>query len=381
MEFKIDKDTLADATQVVGSAAHKKSVVEALESICIIAAKGYLRFVATDGMTTIDLSVPAEIVREGSVCINADKLVGLAKNMDSGEVSFSLLPNKVTMQIIEAEGSLTELLVLDSGMFPLPKHVENMSRCNVNSDALSEMMRKSSKFVFGDERRVALTGINIQFDSESGVMKTVSTNSFQMFSSKSVAEGDGSFNIVMPMHASQIIEKLLKDIEADSTTIMFNDDIISLDIGGVSVTSKLFDAPYPDLSHIFAMERNRSFSFVKADFVKFLRRASVLSKQDAVPELNITVSKDKLIMSSTNNKSEKVDGSIACESDLVNDYYFSLNINQVQSTIALIQSKSVIVEFGMNEDEVPNFVGAFLRDDAQKEDMYIIMPLLNKARK
>jgi len=379
MEFKIDKDTLADATQVVGSAAHKKSIVETLESICIIAANGYLRFIASDGMTTIDLSVPAEIIREGSVCVNASKMVGLAKNMDSGDVYFNLLPNNVTMQIIETEGSLTELSILDSGTFPLPQHVENMSRCSVNSDALSEMMRKSSKFVSGDERRVAITGINIQFDSESGVMKTVSTNSYQMFSSKTVAEGDGSFNAVMPMHASQIIEKLLKDIEADSTTIMFNDNIISLDIGGVSVTSKLFDSPYPDLSHIFAMERIRNFSFVKTDFVKFLRRASVLSKQDAVPELNITVSKDKMIMSSINNKSEKVDGFIACESNLQKDYSFSLNINQIHSTIALIQSEKVIIEFSMNEDEDPNFVGAFLRDDTQVEDMYIIMPLLKKA--
>jgi len=375
MKFSIDKETLSDVMQVVGPVAQKSGVMEILSNVCIIVSNNVARFVSTDGMATVDLSIPVESDSDGGICINAANMLSLSKVMEDGELLFELMPNNVTVKITESNGSVTEVSTTDYSAFPFPKEHKSAYSLTVNGDKLSHMLNKGAKFVSSDETRVALTGLHLAFDSELGTITLSSTDSYKMFSSHCPADGTGQFQVVLPFHAAQVLEKLINDIEANDIEIKFDDSFMSVDIGGANLSSKLIDTPYPDLSNIFGVSRNDKMTMSKTDFVKFLRRSSIITKKDVVPQINIAVSKNKVAFESVNTKGEKVAGSIPCSCTLSEDYKFSLNVNQIQSIMPLIKSKDVGFEFATDEDENFVFVGIFIIDHNHKNDIYVIMPL------
>ena len=279
MEIKINAGVFLKGVQKVQGIVESKGAMPILSHLLISAEKDGITIKATDleiGMMGV---YPAQVLKPGSVTLNARKLFDILKELPVEEVHLATEENDwVTLTCGKARFRLPGLPAADYP--PLPEYSDK-GLLEFSGKQLKEMIRKTYFAISPDETRQALNGLLLEM--EQGKINMVGTDGHRLALIKrpatavNGAKADPS-GYLLP---KKVLSELLKSVENDDTVYKFSvkDNQLAFIHGQEVIVSRKVDGKFPNYRQVIPGDNPIQVRVNKEDFAHALRRVSLLADE------------------------------------------------------------------------------------------------------
>lgn len=182
---------LKDATR----AAETKGAVPWMSGVLLEASGNKLCATCTNGTQTIARTVECSVRNEGRVLLDGRLLLNVASKLPGGSCTIDATDGKKA--VIKAEGSKTNMALMDAAAFTKPASVTQTFAFRTDAQKLFAALRNVLYAVPAADTRATLTGVSVQ--SKNGVLHLCGMDGYRMGIAKVPAEVEGSeFAIIVP---------------------------------------------------------------------------------------------------------------------------------------------------------------------------------------
>lgn len=278
MKFSVEKNFLLGAIATASRASATKSAVPALEGLLIDAAGNSVKVSGYDLKTGITTAVPADVISEGKIVLNARLLGDIVRKLPDDVVLISAEENYMTK--IVCGMSDFEILGTPPADYPDLPTVDYQNSLTMAQKILKDMIAQTNFAVCDNESRPILTGS--LFEADKGVLTVVAVDGYRLaLRREALAQSDaGSVSFVVPGTALTEVERIMGDVD-DPVSIMLGSKHIMFVIGGTILISRRLEGEFLNYKNSVPLTEKYS---IEAD------RRAVL---DAVERVSLIIS-DKL---------------------------------------------------------------------------------------
>lgn len=307
MKLKIEKEILLENLNAVSKAMSTRNIIPVLNGIEFDLQKNGLYLTATNNDITIKTFIDKKDIKE---------ITEVGKNIIYGRYLLDIirkLPNEV-ITIEEIDGNKTVISTKNSkynlncfpvSEFPKIDLKETNNPITLSSSTLKEILNQTSFATSLQESRPLLTGINIKIVGN--ILECVATDSYRLAKKLIEIETpvEESVNIVIP---ARNINELLKIIETEENVeIHIFTNKILFKYKNILFQSSLLSGSYPNTDNFVPKSFELEVEVNKNDFYNMIDRASLLAQSKDKNTIQISVTKDKLIVNSSSQEAGKVE--------------------------------------------------------------------------
>ena len=252
MKFQIQKAVFLDALSAAVNAVPNKSTIQILNNFALRLEGNVLEVSATDLDLGIRVKVEVEGQRDGSVVINARKLLELVKSLvDPSITTVSVDVENFLAKIRWSEKGQASITGFDASDFPPFPEVSEGETLNFAKSELEFLVEKTKFATSTDSTRLSL---NIEQEGASL-----------------------SSGIIIPRKPLEQILHMAKadatiEVRASATHVLFNTE-------SIQVISKLYEGPYPNYRAVIPQNFERTVQLNTVEFLNKMR--SVISMANA----------------------------------------------------------------------------------------------------
>ncbi|HDY90471.1 MAG TPA: DNA polymerase III subunit beta, partial [bacterium] len=321
----------------------------------------------TDMDISITTSIECNVEEEGDVTVNAKQLLGIIRELPSGEINIKVENERVTIDFKNGQSSIMGMPSVD---YPALKDSIEGNEIKISGTNFVEMVEKTSFSVSQDRTRLALTGIYWKVSSDEMIMVSTDGHRLSLFSKKMEMNIEKSTEAIIPSKSLNQAAQIISG-GADIERIVFGEGAILFDFGTTTIFSKLIEGPYPDFRQVIPNENSKHVFVSSEEFSASVRRVSVLSNS-ITHQIRMAISSGLM---EVNTKNDDIGGesreSIAVRYDgepIIAGY----NAAFLSEILRKIETDEVLLEL-----ESPT-TACILKPVGQKETdefVYLIMPL------
>lgn len=271
MKFEIAKSQLLDSLQTALLAVPTKSTLQILNNFLFNLEGNVLEVSATDLDLGIRLKLEVQGLQDGSIVVNARKLVEIVKEQKDQAITITVEDYQVKIQ---AAGFKANITGFDAMEFPAFQQVQEDKQLSINSSELQFLAEKTLFAVSNDVTRLSLNGIYCEH--EDGIMTFAATDGHRL--GKAQIEHDGGLwntGVIVPPKALGYILKIANmdtplDIKIDETHICFSTE-------KVQVISKLIEGPYPKYQNVIPNDFEKIATLEREEAISVIRRIATMA--------------------------------------------------------------------------------------------------------
>lgn len=205
MKFEIEAEVLASAMQRIMVAINRKVTIPLLLNVLVTAEKRGVRFTGTDNFLGGGLTVPAKVSEEGSVAIDAARLLTLAQALPKKPAILTEKENAVELRCGKSRYNLLKLPAED---FPsLPRMPKGTPRRELTTSVTLEAIKWIEHGMGTDESRAHLCGITMKVRAD-GHAEFVATDGHKLIKSTAKYEAGPEMSLFIPARAVAALRKL-----------------------------------------------------------------------------------------------------------------------------------------------------------------------------
>ena len=277
MKFVIGKSALQEVLQAAISAVPNKSTIQVLNNFALRLEGNFLEVSATDLSLGIRASVEVQGERDGSVVINARKLLDLVKNLVDPSIENICIDVQDYLATIRwSERGKASITGFDASDFPPFPEVTDGESLTVAASELAFLVEKTAFACSTNVTRLNLNGVYLE--AKDGTISMIATDGLRLGRAFIEQEGANLENgAIIPKKALQLILSMAKgdalvEIRTSSTHILFS-------CGTTQVISKLYEGPYPNYRVVIPQNFERTVQLNTVEFQNKMR--SVFSMANA----------------------------------------------------------------------------------------------------
>ena len=277
MKFQIQKAVFLDALSAAVNAVPNKSTIQILNNFALRLEGNVLEVSATDLDLGIRVKVEVEGQRDGSVVINARKLLELVKSLvDPSITSVSVDVENFLAKIRWSEKGQASITGFDASDFPPFPEVSEGETLNFAKSELEFLVEKTKFATSTDSTRLSLNGIFLE--AGDGKVSMIATDGHRLGRAAIEQEGASLSNgVIVPRKPLEQILHMAKadatiEARASSTHILFSTE-------SIQVISKLYEGPYPNYRAVIPQNFERTVQLNTVEFLNKMR--SVISMANA----------------------------------------------------------------------------------------------------
>jgi DNA polymerase-3 subunit beta len=301
MEFQISVDELSKALYRAQGIVEKKSTMPILSSVLIEAKKtpegGRVTVSAYDMEVGVSGEHPAEVVKEGSVALQAKSLYEIIKNLPENVV----LLKKGTNNRVEISSGTAEFKIVGHAAeeFPALPKVDKTPFVPVEAATLLEMIEKTQFAISTDETRYNLTGV--YFDPGETSAKMVATDGHRLCMIEKPLAGKFGLKkgVIIPRKGLMELRRLLMEETAVPGELGFSENSSVFRRQGLVMVMRLIDGQFPDYTQVIPSESERQVILPRARFLETLRRVALIST-DRTSAVKLELTTNQLRVTSQN---------------------------------------------------------------------------------
>ena len=295
MKFKVQKNILINAIQVVQNVVSTKVALPILSNILIETQQNEITLTATDLDIGITCVIPVDIQEQGAITIPAKRFSDIIKEFPSESVSITTKKNNLV--IIDSEACQFKIMGLGGEEFPKLPEFKDKKVIKIEQATLKQMLSLTSFAVSVDETRYVLNGT--LFKIAKGVLTLVSTDGKRLAiaEKKLGAEEDsavGDLQMIIPIKTIHELNRNLKD-EGELSLIVGSNQAL-FDLGTVVVISRLIEGEFPDYKQVIPAASENKMKVERSQFLLAVKRAALLATPD-YQGVKLEVFKNKLVVS------------------------------------------------------------------------------------
>jgi DNA polymerase-3 subunit beta len=350
MLVKLHKLQLADALQTLTKVVEKKTPFYYLQNVKLTTSNKYLILQATNLERFLTIKVPVEESYDKfSVCINADKLAKLIKELDN-EIIFEL---KETYLLIKSGNTKAKLFIQDDEEFPeFPKPI-----CDIEFDArvLRDAIEKVSFATSTNYDNLKC----LLIDGKKQYTNFVASDGHRLVIYKHIMNFDKLFKL----HVSGLA--VLKDLLDKADTIKFgateNMTFISTELWELALRNT--EGEYPDYEAVIPSDWAYKAVFDVDEMSKALKKLLVLGK-DAIG-VEMFVDGEKITMKAQSPDYGEIEVKVSVE-EASGEMHIAFNGKYLKEFIDNAEDK---VEMKLVDAESPMVF------ENRENYMYVLMPM------
>ncbi|MFN2500397.1 MAG: DNA polymerase III subunit beta [Pyrinomonadaceae bacterium] len=288
MEFKIKQTVLKEELGFIQGVVERKTTIPVLSNILIESiGENEIRIVGTDLDCTIRCDADAEIIKGGSICIQARKLFDIVRALAPGDVHFKKEDNEwVNMK----SGYATYRLAgVSREQFPEIPQFKSVPM-KLPAETFSYFITNTAFAITNEQSRFTLSGA--KFILGSGSAKMVTTDGHRLaYVERAVDDTEATMDTLIPKKALLELVKLSRG-EGD---VAFGEDqnhIYFETEGRLLITRKL-GGQFPNYEMVMPKDNDHSVTFDLEEMRNAVRRMSLIA-DERNRSIRITVRKNEI---------------------------------------------------------------------------------------
>ncbi|QOR34102.1 DNA polymerase III subunit beta [Clostridium sp. 'deep sea'] len=342
MNIICNRNELNYAVALTARAASTKDILDTLGGILLEVDENSLTMTASNLEFTVKCAIDCEVIEMGSVILPASVFLDIVRksNVDKLEINVNYNNYRTT---IKGDMFKMELVGLPGVEFPNVTGGEYTAGLNLNSQELLKMFDNTLYVASKDDIRPIFTGVLMEFQED--LIRLSACDGFRISSIKRECFYKGeNRRLVLPGKNGQEIIRLLQSIDSEETEIMFGNGQIMLNIGGVSIYSKLIEGQYPDIVQYLPSGYHSSVKIVKSDLQGSLERAALIIRDSQNGVVNITCKDNVFTVHGKSIDLGQHTEEVAVERD-GDDIQVSFTLKYLQDLVKHINSDVVFMKF------------------------------------
>ncbi len=360
MRVKVDKKDLQEAVKKVVS--EKKAALPILTNFLLKAENNKLIVYGTDLEIYTSYWIPAEVIEEGTICVNAKKLTDISKVLPQNEVDISLEGSKLK---ITSGKTKYNLAIIDPEDYPTFEPFPSDMSIIISGSELIKGINKTSYAASKIEERYALNGLCLSF-TESG-LDFVATDGHRLALYKTTYTGKGiEGKYIIPQKALGEIKKLILDIE--DVEVAVSGSSIFFKGSNYEITVRLLEGVFPDYTQVIPKQFNIQLQLPQGEFIETIKRVITAEDSDTKP-LKIKLMQNKLIASTPTSDDTYAEDEMDINYD-GNDFEIGFNGKYIIEAVEKIDGENIFIKL-IDKDSQAMFVPT----NEEEKYLAIVMPM------
>jgi DNA polymerase-3 subunit beta len=293
MIFTCEKQKLLEGISIVQKAITGKSTMQILEGIYIKTNQTTLTLIGSDMDVSIQTSVDATILDEGSIVIDAKIFGEIIRKLPNSTIKIETIENQLIK--ITCEKSVFDVVYMNTNEFPeLPEVNENL-KISVNQNILKNMIKGTSFAIAQDETRPILQGI--LFEVKNKNLNLVALDGYRLAIKSEFLDTDIDMEVVIPGKTLNEVSKILEDID-DIVDITFTNNHILFNLEKTKIISRLLEGKFINYNSLLPQEHKLLVNVNRQELQNAIERASLMAKDGNTNLIRLDLQQDNLIITS-----------------------------------------------------------------------------------
>ena len=285
MKFSCTKENLHQGLSITSHISTKNVNLPILNNVLLKADGGGLKLISTNLEIAITCNVRGKVEQQGEYTVPSKLFFDYVNLLPNDRVDVDLLDDSLS---IACASSKTKIKGIGAGDFPLIPPVTGGVKYRVDVKDLSRALSQVLFATATNESRPELAGVYVSFHGEKGgkgMLVLAATDSYRL-GEAIVALKDSSEepkDIIVPQRTlaelNRVFSVFKDDVEAaDQVEIEVADNQVVFRCGGVEITSRTIEGPYPDYRQIIPSNAVTEIVLDKSEFQKAIKTVSLFAK-------------------------------------------------------------------------------------------------------
>ena len=366
MQFVVQKENLVSALSVVSKATATRSTQPILANILIdtIDTKS-IKFRATDLDISIETVVPATVIREGKITINAKKLVEIASSLSGNEVDFDVDTEALVTKISSGQAKI-DIMGISADEYPEETVIDAKDEFEIDTKLFLKAIKQIKFAAANIETNNVLGGVFLSIKKDE--LEMAATDGTRLARKQTILPKpiDKDFQVTIP---TRILDELVRvaDINEEKLLIGIADGQISFKLSNKYLVSRLLEGKYPDYPKLIPNDYTTIVRANREDLIASIKRTSVMANE-RTKIIKLEFEKHKLNLSA--NTPDMGDATDTMEVDFKEGgVKIALNYQYLIEALQVIDSHDVRLEFG------GSLAPALIKTDEDEGYLSLIMPV------
>jgi DNA polymerase-3 subunit beta len=364
VNLKTHRNALLEPLQAIAGIVERRHTLPILSNVLIEHEANRVAFTATDLEMQMRAVSSIGPLGNGAVTVSARKLHDILRSFpDDQDVGLETKDNRV---VVKAGKSRFSLQLLPAQDFPRMASADDSGQTiEISQAALRNLLAKTHFAMAQQDIRYYLNGL--LFALNAATLRVVATDGHRLsMASYQLDQPAEAREAILPRKAVAELVKLLGTSD-EVVKITLKSNQAKFEFGSIELTSKLIDGKFPDYLKVVPVNYQKHLQVDRVQWQQALQRAAILSN-DKVRGVRLTLTKDNLAMSCTNNEQEEAqeDMAVAYTSEPLD---IGFNLVYLLDVLNHLQVEEVDCSLG---DSSSSALITIPGDDAFK---YVVMPM------
>ena len=294
MKFFCNPKELIYSTSIVQKAVSSKTTLPILKGIFLEAFDQNLRLVTTDMELGIDHVMEANIIKEGSVVVDAKLFGEIVRKLPDSEVEISLKDNSELL--IKCASVKFNILSYNPSEFPeLPK-IKEEQVYEVPQGLFKNMIRQTVFATAEDETRPILTGVLMEIEKD--MLNMVALDGYRVALRKGRIKSELCNKVVVPGKTLNEINHIMSEEEDEKIKISLTNNHALFTINNTKLISRLLEGEFINYNQVIPKEYSSRVKVETGQLLDSIERASLLGREGHNNLVKFTFTDGKMIINS-----------------------------------------------------------------------------------
>lgn len=367
MQFTIQKDVIYNGLNVVGKAAASRGIQPVFSNILIETIEdNQLKLCATDLDISIEINIPAIIVKNGSITLPAKKISEIISKLPNEAVSFNLNEDNNLMEI-KCVKSKFDIKGISAAEFPVIEYPESDDCINVDINPLLKAIKQTTFATATYDTNNVLSGVLFKINENNLEMAATDGNRLTRVKEKIQNNENKDYSVVIPSRTLKEFAGILSGIEDKIVAITVKNGQISFKLKDRYITSRLIEGQYPAYEQLIPKDYQIKAIADKNLLTNAIDRASTMvNERTNIVKFNFSEDKLKLTADTPDlgDSCDEIDIEFSSE-----ELKIAFNHKYIQDFLKVVDSDKVLIELNGS-------LGGTLFKPADEDDfLCLIMPV------
>jgi len=364
MKLVILQSNFAKALGQISRIVGTRTTLPVLSNVLITAAKGKIKFSATDlevGITTFTIG---KIEEEGALTLPARLLSDFILNNRDGSIEISTEGTIATLKSARYEATIHGIAAEE---FPTVPESPKESLAKIPAKELIDALKKTVFAAATDETRPALAGIFFQFDGST--LTLAATDSYRLAEKKlTLTQSVAEKKIIVPARTMNEVMRIAGTDDGSDILISPEENQIAFKIGDTIIISRLIEGAFPPYQQIIPTDFKVTAKAPLSELLQAVKMSSLFAKDSKNNNVKISLDDKTLTVASIISQAGSANSKVPAEIS-GGGLEITFNARYVLDILNVLSDEKI--EFDFNDGSTAGVV----KSASDDQYLYIIMPV------
>lgn len=341
MKFSAEVNEFLKTMTTASKAISSRNMGSVLDNLHIEAVKGKIIMRGNDLELSIITSMPAEVLREGTLLVPIRTIYDLIRSFPNERVFFDVDENYV-MHISCAQTNV-DILAQDASSYPMFYNQTTQNEIILKNETFRDLVRES---IFACAPTLSMNPVitGVYMEVEENNVTFTALDGYKMASrfEKAVNTVDEKVSAIIPGKTLTELLKIVSLYEDDIRISIVKNKFI-LNMGETQIAGTLLEGPYINYKALMPSEINTVVKISKNDLLTGIERAGLLTDASKNSMVKLDFCDDVLNISSESNVGKISEDVPAGKTG--NDIKIAFNVKFLGDILKNVKDENIIMEF------------------------------------